>query len=127
MPFRRRSGSCDAARQVQPAELGREFAAAGKRTVVGDEFDVPTIRCGPGDDQRQGSLGELQKRFAVPVSGDQEFTGDFRSFDFRPPDGLTFADRPPRFGQVGWRQRGDCAAGATAEHGQQPEQRMQFA
>ena len=100
---------------------------AGKRPVVRDEFDLPAVRCDPGDDQGQGSLGELQKRLAVPVSGDKEFTGDFRTFDFRPPDGLTLPDRPSRFGQIGWRQGGNGAAGGTAEHGHHPEQRMQLA
>jgi len=46
----------------------------------------------PNVEEGQGSLGELQKVLAVPVSCDEEFTCDFRSFDFRPPDGLTFAD-----------------------------------
>ena len=127
MPFRWRSGSGDASRQLQPAEARRGLAVAGKLPVVNDEFDVPAVRCDPGDDEGQGSLGELQKRFAVPVSGDEEFTGDFRPFGFWPPDGLTLADRPTWFGQVCWRQRGGCAAGATAEHGHKPEQRMQFA
>ena len=127
MPFRWRSGSGDASRQLQPAEAQRGLAVAGKLPVVNDEFDVPAVRCDPGDDEGQGSLGELQKRFAVPVSGDEEFTGDFRSSNFRPPDGLTIADRPPRFEQVGWRQRGKGVAGATAERGHNPEQQMQFA
>ena len=127
MPFRQRSGSGNASRQVQPAELRRGLAVAGKLTMVSDEFDVPAVRCDPGNDEGQGGLGELQQRFAVPVSGDDEFTGDFRSFDFRSPDSLTFPDRPPRFGQVGWRHGGSCPAGATAQHGHKPEQRMQFA
>src|SRR5207249_715737 len=117
MPFRRRSGSGNASRQEQPAEPGRWLAVAGKLTVFNDEFDVPAVRCDPGDNQGQGGLGELQKRFAIPVSGDEEFTGDFRSLNFRPPDGLTIADRPPRFEQVGWCQRGKGVAGATAERG----------
>ncbi len=126
-PFWWRSGTGNAARQVQPADLSRRLAESRKLTVASDELDLPVGRCGPGDDEGQRSLGELQKRFAIPLNGDEEFAGKFRRPDPGPPNGLAFANGPARFGQVGWRQVGDCSAGAPAEQEHKPEQRVQFA
>src|SRR5262249_22858577 len=124
---RRRSGSGDASCQLKPAEPRRGLTVAGKRTAVSDEFDVPAVRCDPGDEEGQGSFGELQVRFTGPMGGDEEVTGNFRSIGFRPPDSLPFADGPARFGQVGGRPGRGCPTGAAAENRDQPEQQMQFA
>ena len=100
---------------------------AGKLPLDRDEFDVPEVRRDSGDHERQRRLGELQKRFAVPLGGDEEFTGDFRISGFASPGDLTFAESPPRFGQVGRRQRARHAAATQSEHARQPEQLTQFA
>jgi len=127
MPFHRRSGSRNTSSQVQPTEPRRGHPAAGKLAVFGDEFDVPAVRHDPRDHERQRGLGELEKRFAIPVSGDEEVTGDFRSLDVPPPDNLTFAEGPTRFGEIGLRKGRGGAARAPPKHGHQPEQRMQSA
>ena len=96
---------------MEPEQTRGRLAGPTKALLVEGKLDLPIGGGGLRREEGQGSLAELHPGASIRIGGEQKFARDRRSVSPAPPDGLAFAEMPPRFGEIDRSQRRQRAAG----------------
>ena len=105
MPIRRGRTVTDATQELQPGQLRRRFARSGPGFAFCDKLNSPRVGGGLSHDQWQWCLGKLEECASVGVSGDEQFSRDFRRILPRSPDGLATLNAPAGLSEIYCRKR----------------------
>ena len=105
MPIRRGRTVTDTTQELQPGQLRRRFARTGPGFAFCDKLNSPRVGGGLSHDQWQWCLGKLEECASVGVSGDEQFSRDFRRILPRSPDGLATLNAPAGLSEIYCRKR----------------------